>query len=87
MVLVVGPVIRCWKKGLLIVICESAAAGVGFTIRYDNRVHMGTAAERCALRRCPIEGWHGGIEWSKDDPFLAALRPCGASRGRCCGDR
>ena len=63
--------------------CERAAAGVGstFTIRYDNRnrVHMGTAAEHCASRRCPTEA-KGGIEWSKDDPFLAALRRCGPSR-------
>lgn len=67
------------KKALLIVKVRWPVWGP--RSRYDNRnrVHMGTAAEHCASRRCPTEA-KGGIEWSKDDPFLAALRRCGPSR-------
>jgi hypothetical protein len=81
--LVVGPAIRCWKKSFAHY--EGAAAGVGlglgFTIQYGTTIAIASTWARLpSIARRIAARPKGGIEWSKDDPFFAALRPCGPSR-------
>lgn len=62
---------------------EGAAAGVGlgFTIQYDTTIAIASTWTRLpSIARRIAARPKGGIKWSKDDPFLAALRRCGPSR-------
>jgi hypothetical protein len=72
-VLVVGPVIRCWKKGLLIVVCESAAAGVGFTIRYDTTIASTLARLPSVARRVAARS-KGGTVGSNGAKMIPSLQ-------------